>query len=64
MEPRSFKRGNGAARRHVANAPPRFNGATLIQAWKRAQVAPVQRSAMTGFNGATLIQAWKLGDTR
>jgi len=34
MEPRFFKRGNGAEIAHRGDFLPRFNGATFFQTWK------------------------------
>ncbi len=59
MGPRFFKRGETTPARVTRQSRYRFNGATLLQAWR---VHP-QRQLIAiplRFNGATLLQAWRV----
>ncbi len=58
MGPRFFKRGEVIADRDSKPGFGRFNGATLLQAWRVASLESLGRLAI-GFNGATLLQAWR-----
>ncbi len=62
MGPRFFKRGESMAWSSLA-ARRRFNGATLLQAW-RVSIEQRQPRHRNGFNGATLLQAWRAGEAK
>ncbi len=58
MGPRFFKRGEALCHRFRRSRRNRFNGATLLQAW-RARARRGITCRMIRFNGATLLQAWR-----
>ncbi len=58
MGPRFFKRGEHVSDKEGRLDVHRFNGATLLQAWRGVHASQTD-NVSRGFNGATLLQAWR-----
>src|SRR3990170_2210331 len=59
MGPRFFKRGECVNPNSFVIALKRFNGATLLQAWRVDCLSHGWPGLTFSFNGATLLQAWR-----